>query len=249
MLSKNKIKLIQSLKQKKFRQKYNIFLAEGDKIIRSFLDMGHEPEALYILEDWWKSQKENYGVFSEQVEIVNSQQLKQISMLASPPPVAGLFVLKSIEHTFLNASGSYFYLDGIQDPGNLGTVIRTLDWFGENRLYLSKDCVDPFNPKTVQASMGSVLNLNYFEADLAVLSKQFTIYGSSVEGEAFDKMNYKHPSLIVLGNEGHGIRSEQKPYIHAYVGIPRDENSKVESLNAAVSLAIICADLKRRKDH
>jgi TrmH family RNA methyltransferase len=246
MLSKNKIKFIQSLKLKKYRQKYNNFLAEGDKIIRSFLEMGHEPEAIYCQQDWWDMYRMEFLSISDKVYIVEKEQLKQISLLSSPPPVAGLFHLKVFLEMTEIKSGIHFYLDGIQDPGNLGTIIRTLDWFGEKRLYLSKDCVDPFNPKAVQASMGSVLNLDFLEEDLQNLTSHYTIYGTSMEGHSYYDVDFKIPALIVLGNEGQGIRPEQRAFVESDISIPGNPNSQVDSLNAAVSLAIICAHLNTR---
>jgi TrmH family RNA methyltransferase len=246
MLSKNKIKFIQSLKLKKYRQKYNNFLAEGDKIIRSFLDMNHSPEVLYSVEEWWNKNKAIYSEYNGKIEIVSDDQLKQISLLSTPPPVAGIFKLKEFNKIDEPKAGSYFYLDGIQDPGNLGTIIRTLDWFGVNKLYLSKDCVDPFNPKTVQASMGSVLNLDYIEAGIEALSTVFKIYGASMDGSSYEQVNYAELSLIVLGNEGQGIRDNIERYIETYITIPRAKESTVDSLNVSISLAIICGHLKLR---
>lgn len=247
MLSKNKIKLIQSLKLKKYRQKYGIFLAEGDKIIRSFLDMNHIPKVLYCTKEWWDDYQGQYSAFSGLIEITDAALIKQISLLTNPPPVTGLFECKPQRNEAIHITDFAFYLDGIQDPGNLGTIIRTLDWFGNRTLYLSKDCVDPFNPKAVQSSMGSLLNINFIEIDLDSLKADFTLYGTSLDGDPYDQVQYVLPALFILGNEGNGIRRAHFPLIERNVKIPGANDTKVDSLNAAVSHAIICAKMSEKK--
>lgn len=244
MLSKNKVKQIQSLKLKKYRQKYNNFIAEGDKIVSSLIFDQNAPVLIVATEEWWGVHQDLRKKYQDQSEVADQKIMKQISQLNTPSKVLAVFRIP--EHKIPHEKSKVnFYLDGIQDPGNLGTIIRSLDWFGIDRLFLSKDCVDPFNIKVVQACMGSILRLRYLEVDMASLKEDYHIYGTHMDGKDYRSFEFKTPSMIVIGNEGHGIRSSYLELVEDRISIPKMSETGVESLNAAISLAIICAEIKK----
>lgn len=244
MLSKNKIKLIQSLKLKKYRQKYNNFIAEGEKIVSSLIFDENAPVMIVAKEDWWKDHQDIKSQYADQAELCDDKIMKQISQLKTPSSVLAIF--KIPEHKIPREKADInFYLDGIQDPGNLGTIIRTLDWFGIDRVYLSQDCVDPFNAKVVQSCMGSVLRLKYLKVDMTTLKQDYHLYGAHMDGKSYKNFSFQSPGMIVIGNEGHGIRSSYLELLEDRISIPKLSKTGVESLNAAISVAILCAEIKK----
>lgn len=178
---------------------------------------------------------------------VKNAELDKISTLQTPQGFLALVYIPKNKELDLKALKNQFtlVLDGVQDPGNMGTIIRTADWFGFKNIICSADCVEVFNPKTVQATMGSLARVNIYEADLPALLEKNTIpvFGALLDGESIYKTQWGTEGLVILGNEGKGISAEVIKKINKPVTIPRI--GEAESLNVAVSAAIFCAELVR----
>jgi TrmH family RNA methyltransferase len=248
MLSINKIKYIQSLHHKKFRQKYDNFIAEGDKIAYEIIKSGKiEIEAIFATSNWILKYATELKKFQSILVEINEAELKKISTLTTPNQV--LMILKQPSFEVENQSFNndlVLYLDGIQDPGNMGTILRIADWFGINYVFCSDSCVDIFNPKVIQATMGAFLRVKTKEIPLEnIINETTPIYGALLEGEnLFQKTLSKH-GVIVIGNEGKGINSTLLPMINNPILIP-PHGEGAESLNAAVATGIICAVFRNR---
>lgn len=239
MLSKNQIKLINSLKQKKYRKQHNMFVVEGLKGIRELLESGLELHDLYTTESF------DLGIPSE--ILISETDLKRISFLTSPNKALALFKIpkpKAIQEKDLIVA-----LDTINDPGNLGTIIRLCDWFGIQDLVCSHDTVDCFNPKVIQATMGSITRVNISYTDLShFLNKSsMPIYGASMEGEnIYHKQDLK-AGILVMGNEANGISKSIETFINEKISIPGFGALQLtESLNVATATAILISEFKRR---
>ncbi|MCB0548960.1 MAG: RNA methyltransferase [Phaeodactylibacter sp.] len=246
-ISKNKEKFITSLRLKKFRQKYNNFIVEGDKMVRELLVQSPEKVvALYALESWLAGTEDARRVSSDKCFSVSPAGLKRVSNLNTPNQVLAVAEIPEVEvdpqqvkHTLS------LFLDGIQDPGNLGTILRIADWFGIHYVFLSPDCVDPYNPKVVQASMGALLRVHCVEASIGTLCEQhpgLPVYGAVMEGENVFTAELKGASgMIVIGSEGKGISPEAERYLSHRIAIPPAAHSRADSLNAAIATGILCA--------
>lgn len=235
-LSKNKIKLVRSLQRKKFRDEYGMFVLEGRKSVLEAIEQHSELiEFIISSEDLKPLHPEHYSLPID--------ELKKISGLTSG--TGWLAVLKKPE---IKGDDNDFIvvLDGVQDPGNLGTIIRTCDWFGINRIICSKDSVDCFNEKTVQATMGSIFRVEVEYTDLQefLSSVDGPIYGALMEGENVFKSEHQPKGALVLGNEGNGVRPEIQKLITHPIHIPG--KGKAESLNVAIAGGILLAELKGR---
>ena len=250
MLSKNLIKLVRSLDKKKFRKESNLFIAEGEKIVNDLIDSGIKCYKLITTEKYIPKQKNKQGI---EIITVSDDELKKVSFLKSPQGIVGLFYQKNnIPNTQTPKQELCLALDDIQDPGNLGTIIRIADWFGIENIYCSIGTADVYNPKTVQATMGALarVNIHYVELPqyLASLEKSIPIYGTFLSG----KNIYEHPlspnGVIVMGNEGKGISHECEKTIDERILIPNypSERSTSESLNVSTATAIVCSEFRRR---
>ena len=240
MISKAQKKRIISLRQKKFRRQYGRFLVEGYKSIPEFIQEGWELEVIYT-----RTPLVFKGITPEKVVEITEADSKQISALSTPSESVGVFYTKnSVE--CIPDSGLSVLMDDVQDPGNLGTIIRLCDWFGVTQLICSQGSADCFNPKVVQASMGSLarvpvsyVNLDYF---LKQLPETARVYGTFMEGEPIQNVRVEKETsnFLILGNEGHGISDYIRPYIHTSVTIPRKRTGdKPESLNVATATAVL----------
>jgi len=253
MLSKNNIKLITSLHHKKFRKKEGLFIAEGDKVCRELIHSGFTIEAVYITEAF---RKEKYirWVKKLNAEIISEKDFEKISALTTSPEI--LVVAKIPEWKFdigLLEQKLTLVLDQIKDPGNLGTIIRIADWFGIENVICSEDCADAYNPKTVQASMGSLFRVKVFYKELNELlesarDRNINVFGTLLEGENIYQAEIKNKGLVVFGSESHGISSALLPFINRRISIPSFSQTeyKAESLNAAMAAAIVCSEFRRR---
>jgi TrmH family RNA methyltransferase len=239
MLGKSQAKYIQSLGQKKVRDEEGVFVAEGPKIITELLaSSGAHILQLYALPDWIAANRNDCnGV--ELVE-VDENDLTKISQLATPNKVLAI-IKKTDPVNDLSAKGTVsLVLDTIQDPGNMGTIIRIADWFGIGQIICSNDCADMYNPKVVQSTMGSIVRVNMYYTDIAPWleeQKDVFIYAAALEGQNVTAMNRITEGLIVIGNESKGIRPEIVELVDVKITIPRI--GKAESLNAAVATGII----------
>lgn len=241
MLSKNQIKLITNLQKKKFRYKNQLFVAEGVKVIKEFLKSKFELYALYSTTDIFIQQTSNCSFITE-------EELKKISNLTTPQ--VALAVFKIPQAFTLNSSGISLVLDGIRDPGNLGTIIRQCDWFGIKQLVCSLDTVDAFNPKVVQASMGSLTRVEviYTQLEEFLREEKRLILGAFMDGYSIYNTDYNAKDVVlVLGNEANGIRPSVESLINLKVSIPQyGKIQDTESLNVAMAGAILTSEIKRK---
>ena len=249
MLSKNRIKLIKSLDDKKIRQQESLFLAEGSKTVIDCLSF-FDCELLIATPEWFSRYHQKLNV-KESIEATH-EEISRASLLKSPQEVLAVFrqpALSVPDETTLTKKLS-LALDKVQDPGNLGTIIRIADWFGITDIFCSSDTADLYNPKVVQASMGAIsrvsvhyLPLKPFLANL----KDTPVYGTFLDGETmYDTPRSKH-GIILMGNEGNGISSELESVVTHRLYIPSypPERPTSESLNVAVATAILCAEFRR----
>lgn len=251
MISKNKIKYLRSLKLKKVRQKYNNFTVEGEKIALEILQSQNvEFESIIVTEDW-KNKHFNQALKNHpEIEIAEAKDFKHFSNFSTPSSV--FVVAKQLSTEWDNEvikNNFSLYLDGIQDPGNFGTILRIADWFGIPYVFCSEKCADLYNHKTIQSSMGAFLRVKVMYLPFEeVLEKcgEMPFYGTVLEGKnIFEENNYKK-GVIVIGNEGKGISPKILNKITHQILIPKGKNGGAESLNAAVATGIVCAILTNK---
>ncbi|HLS31266.1 MAG TPA: RNA methyltransferase [Flavobacteriaceae bacterium] len=239
MLSKNQIKLINQLNQKKQRKKHQLFFAEGIKTVKELLNSPYELEVLFTTAD---------VLFTEgsKTQLISEKELKKISNLKTPQTVLGVF---KIPDTPLNLEAKIsIVLDGVRDPGNLGTIIRLCDWFGIKQLICSSDTVDCYNPKTVQAAMGSLarVQVNYIDIEQFLSETDLPVFGTFMDGKNIYRQNLPEQALIVMGNEANGIRPAIENLITQRVAIPQfGEIKETESLNVGTATAIVISEFMR----
>jgi len=237
-LSKNHIKLITSLQQKKYRQKHKLFIAEGVKVVEELLNSAFKVDQLFATEE--------YNSNFENTITVTNVELKKISQLKTPNKVLGLFRVPEIINK--ENEGLIVALDSINDPGNLGTIIRLCDWFGVSKLVCSKDTVDCYNQKVVQASMGSLTRVNIVYEDLIPFleSTNFPSFIADMDGENVYESCLPREAILIMGNEANGISNEIKDIVNSKISIPRfGEVQETESLNVATATAILLSEFKR----
>ena len=251
-LLRNQIKYLQSLQQKKFRQKYNKFIVEGDKMIKELLDQSlFQVDNLFATDSWVKTNRVHISLPDDRLFKVSLTELNRISSLKTPNQVLAVIDIPTPKIDFQAiSSGLHLYLDDIRDPGNLGTILRIADWFGFSFVFRSPNSVECYNPKVVQASMGAFLRVSSPEYTLQELSEKtvdLPIFGAGMNGVNIFNMEKPKKGIIIIGNEGKGISDENKLLIDTNIGIPKDPNGQAESLNAAVATGIICAAIKNGK--
>lgn len=260
MLSKNKQKLIRLLGQKKHRDEQGLFLAEGPKVVGDLL--GHFPcHLLCATRPWLEAHPElcaNRTAGVEEVVEVTQQELEQASLLKTPREVLAVFRRRD-EHLPSEggklqpeALGLALALDSVQDPGNLGTILRVADWFGIGHVFCSLDTADAFSPKTVMATMGAIARVEVHYVDLPAflrrLPEGFPLYGTFLDGKDLYTQPLSQTGIIVMGNEGNGISPEVASLINRRLFIPSypADRETSESLNVAIATAITCAEFRRR---
>ncbi|MBF1444479.1 MAG: RNA methyltransferase [Prevotella nigrescens] len=245
MISKNKIKLIRALETKKGRVKHGMFVAEGPKIVGDLLAAGFRLVELFDDED----------------------DIKKVSFLQHPQGKVGVFRLPDYVETahderetavdekcmpMLGEHELALALDGVQDPGNLGTIIRVADWFGIKRIFCSMDTADCWNPKVVQATMGSIARVQICYLNLEDLINKlptdYPVYGTLLDGDDIYTQKLTHHGIIVMGNEGNGISAVIRKHVNRKLLIPNFSigTTRAESLNVAVATAIVCSEFRRR---
>lgn len=238
-LSKNQLKLVTSLQQKKYRTIHNLFIVEGVKVVDEFLNSNFELEQLFCLDD------SNYQSV-DNVTIISQTELKKISTLKNPNNVLALFKMpKKVDPI---KQGFILALDEINDPGNLGTIIRLCDWFGVDQLICSSNTVDCYNSKVVQATMGSLTRISIVYTDLELYLEKANLpkYASLMDGENVYKSKLPKEAILVMGNEANGISDSIKKLLTHSVSIPRFGNlQQTESLNVATATAILLSEFKR----
>ena len=246
MISKSQISFIKSLHQKKIRKEQGLFIVEGLKSIQEFINSEYLVDSVYCTE-YLMPKLDNLSRKIKPV-IISESELSRISTLSTPQAI--LAVVQMPKHTEVNIKkldrSFLLALDGVQDPGNLGTIIRTADWFGLNTILCSMDTAEVYNPKVVQASMGSLSRVNMIYTDLGVLFSQTNIpvYGALLDGKSIYETDFGQAGIILLGNEGNGISKDLLDKINYPITIPRF--GKAESLNVAISASIFCSELRRK---
>ncbi len=250
MLSKNVIKKITSLHNKKFRKELGLFIAEGDKLVTDLLTVQMEVESIFYT-DSWQLPSQNLQV---ELNEVSEPEMKKISALTTPSSVLAVvkIPIRLLENLDLK-SELIIALDDIQDPGNLGTIIRLADWFGIRNIVCSIGTVDVYSPKVVQATMGAIARVNVHYAELQdflgkIDCNKVPVYGTFMDGENLYKTEIQPNGVIVMGNEGKGISQEVEKLVTKRVAIPSypGNTETSESLNVAMATAIICAEFRRR---
>lgn len=239
MLSKNQIKFITSLKQKKYRQQHGFFVVEGIKVINELLQSHLELHALYTTE--------SFNIDAKEEILISEADLKRISFQTTPNKALAIFKIPKPQA--INSNQLIVALDDVRDPGNLGTIIRLCDWFGVTDLVCSNETVDCFNPKVIQSTMGSITRVNVSYVDLQSFLKdaKVPIFGTFMEGDNVYKTTLPSQGILVMGNEANGISEAVEAMITQKITIPRFGHLQAtESLNVATATAILLSEFKRR---
>ena len=238
MISKNQIKYVRQLEQKKFRNREGLFVAEGTKVVGDLLKR-YQPHAIFATPAWIAENSQS------SITSVTDDELRRLSFQQHPQQVLALFPIPNRVPSKLGSLS--IALDGVQDPGNLGTIIRIADWFGISDIICSEDTVDAWNPKVVQATMGSIARVNIIYTDLQeLISKaQVPVYGTLLDGQDIYTQELSKEGIIVMGNEGNGISAPIRKLINRKLLIPQFHEGP-ESLNVAIATAITCSEFRRR---
>jgi len=254
MLSKTKIKIIRSLDSKKSRNETGLFITEGEKLVQELIDSHFNIEYIAGTEEWFGSYTNKNLLRCKEKEIVTQAELNKVSFLKTPQQVICLASLPRYELDLDHFRDKLsLILDNVQDPGNLGTILRAADWFGIENVICSKDTADAFNPKVIQATMGAICRVKVYYEDLdnilmAVKKRGMPVYGTTLEGENIYSASLASHGFIIMGNESKGINPAWLPKLDKQLFIPFYPGNKKrsESLNVAVATAIICAEFRRR---
>jgi len=247
MLSKAQISLITSLQHKKFRTQHNLFVVEGIKSVLEFAHSSYKVEKIFYTDEvLTKLDKIPQNI---KCENVSDREFNKISCLKNPQGALALVQLPPIQNIAIEQlkGTHHLVLDDVQDPGNLGTIIRTAEWFGIANILCSPHTVDAYNPKVVQASMGSLsrVNIHYLDIEELVANTSLPTFGAFLEGNSIFKTDFGTEGLIIMGNEGNGIREGLKQRIRHKITIPRI--GQAESLNVAIATTIFCAEVARQR--
>lgn len=249
MVSKNQIKLITSLQHKKYRIEHQLFIAEGVKVVQELL------ESNFVLEQLFETEAIFEQVPISKRTVIKAQDMRRITALSSASSCLAIFKIPSPAKIISN--GLIIALDDIRDPGNLGAIIRLCDWFGVRQLLCSYETVDMYNPKVIQASMGSItrVNINYVDLNDYILHSSQPVFGTFMDGKNLYKENLPQEAILILGNEANGISTSLERNIKNRIAIPRfppefgdascGDIQKTESLNVATATAIFLSEFRR----
>ncbi len=258
MISKSRIKYIRSLEQKKYRNSEGVFVAEGRKLVSDIIDC-FEPVYIAATAEWMADNvsllaglRERY--VSLQHDEVTEEELRRVSLLETPQQVLAVFRQRSgsVGMDVVAKDSLCIALDGVQNPGNLGTIVRIADWFGIEHIYCSPACADIYNPKTVQATMGAMARVKVHYVSLAdelvALPEEIKVFGTFLDGDNMYSSDLAATGVIVMGNEGRGISPEVERHVTERILIPNYPAGSVtsESLNVAIATSIVCAEFRRR---
>ena len=246
MLSKARIKYIKSLHVKKHRLAENVFLVEGSKSVLEFIESKFTTDVVYGTELFWKQNEKLLVGLSIAFEIATEKELSQAGTLSSNNGALALVIIPQYTELAIDGSQLTIMLDGINDPGNLGTIIRVADWYGIERIILSENSVDMYNPKVVNTTKGSLARVRVEFGNLSQLLSSFNgmIIGADMKGEDIHSFKTESGGVLVMGSESHGISGELQKLITNQVTIPRIGGA--ESLNVAIATAVICDNLMSR---
>ena len=250
MITKARIKIIKSLEQRKQRNLHHLFVAEGPKLVGELLAT-MQPSYIAALPEWWKKNKNIIGHNCE-ADIINPEDLQKASLLRTPQQVIALFPIP--QHQFnqqIAQSELCLALDGVQDPGNMGTILRIADWFGIHHVVCSEDTVDVYNPKAVQATMGALARVKVHYTNLSEMLSQCNtpIYGTLLDGQNIYEQELGKQGFIVMGNEGKGLSQAIRNLVTQKLYIPNYPigTQTTESLNVAIATSIVCSEFRRRQ--
>jgi len=254
MISKNRKKFIISLQKKKVRVEEGLFVIEGDKLVKEFLLANVPIKILIARREFLHSISNNLTRFVNEIEEASYEELKHISTLKTPHnALAVVPVQERNMDTSVILNQLCIALDFVQDPGNLGTIIRAAAWFGIKNIVCSHNCVDVYNPKVIQASMGAILNVNVYYSDLKTLlilanSKKIPVFGTMLEGDSIYNQTLDYKGIILFGNESNGISDELIPLITHKMKIPGAGNTLpgIESLNVSMAASIVFSEILRK---
>jgi TrmH family RNA methyltransferase len=252
MISKNLIKNLRRLEQKKHRQSSGLFVGEGPKVVGELLS-AFQSETFYCTSEWAANHRDVDG----ETVVVSDEELQRLSFLQHPQQVLGVFHLpveeESLEHSISQVTSSLCLgLDGVRDPGNVGTIIRIADWFGIDTVFCSTDSADAFSPKVVQATMGSLARVRVIPTDLFALVNHLPpctpVYGTLLDGDNLYTSELFNHGLLLMGNESLGLSPSLRKCLTHRLFIPPHPPGRAtaESLNVAVATAICCAEFRRR---
>ena len=248
MISKNLVKYIKSLERKKIRNREHVFVAEGPKVVGDLCAL-YKPVRIIATQKWYDDTHRT--PLSDDV-IVDEEELRKVSFLMHPQEVLAIFnIPENNEESRDYEKDICLALDGVQDPGNLGTIIRIADWFGIKTVYCSSETADAYNPKVVQATMGSIARVNVVYTDLnkmlSQLSKNVPVYGTFLDGKNIYDTELSKNGIIIMGNEGNGISDDTARYVNKRLLIPAfpEGRATADSLNVAVATAVTCSEFRR----
>lgn len=252
MISKNKIKYIHSLEQKKYRKTEGVFVAEGHKLVGDIL--GHFDCVYIAATSEWLADNATRIDRNTEVDEVTDEELRRASFQETPQQVLAIFRQPKydVNPTLAAASNLVLALDDVQNPGNLGTIVRLADWFGIQHIFCSLGCADIYNPKTIQATMGGITRVQVHYVDLpdmlSSLPSSTPLYGTFLDGNNFYKEELTQNGVIIMGNEGKGVSPAVSKLVNRRLYIPNYPTGREtsESLNVAIATAIICSEFRRR---
>lgn len=248
MLSKNKIKLIHSLDKKKFRTEHRLFVAEGPKLVEELMAVW-QPVYVAATQEW--THQNSSRLKDIEWDEISNEELSKASLLKTPQQVIALFALPCYDASLKEIASKELclVLDGVQDPGNMGTIIRLADWFGIEHIFCSPDTADIFAPKAIQATMGAIgrVKVHYTNLVEALSETEAPIYGTHLDGDNIYEKSLTAHGAIIMGNEGKGVSPEVGALVTSRLYIPPypTDREKVESLNVAIATAIVCAEFRR----
>lgn len=247
-MTKNDVKEIQSLKQVKGRKERGIFAVEGNKLVEELINSRFRVNNVFATEAW----VEKNPVLAKKIadyEIITPKQMEQISNFVTPPGIFSTAMMPKYRIEPKDAETQLvLMLDGINDPGNIGTIIRTADWFGIKKIVISEDTCDPWQPKVIQSTMGSIFRIQIVETDIVKFLKEVKtpVFGALMQGKnIYQTQINDNQGVIIIGSESHGIRDNVMPYVSCPINIPKAESSHTESLNASVATGIIISEVFR----
>ncbi len=250
MLSKNKIQFIRQLHQKKYRQQHRMFIVEGTRMMEELASSTWQIVEVIATKEWLS---QNRKLMPEDIPLheATEKDLGRLTTFTTAPGVLAVVRMPAEAAPGADIRADYvLMLDGISDPGNLGTILRTADWFGFKNVVCSMDTVELFNPKVVQATMGSLFRINVFYVEVVEFLQQLPddipVIGAMLAGESLPKMNFDDKGVFVIGSESHGIRPEVESFLTRRLYIPAWHPNGPESLNASIAVALICYELRRR---
>ena len=255
MISKARIKEIHALERKKVRDREGLFVAEGPKLVGELLasresQTGMVPRYVAATKSWLEEHAGEIG--GAEVDVVSVEELARASLLQHPQDVVALFSIPRTEVSLCEVAERELVLalDGVQDPGNLGTIVRLADWFGIRHVFCSADCADVFNPKATQATMGALARVGVHNVDLvgALQETQAPVFGTFLDGDNIYGEPLSANGVVVMGNEGRGISPQVEALVNRRLFIPPfpEHRQTVESLNVAIATAVVCAEFRRR---